>query len=128
MYSLVSWRISSRSSSTRTRARSRATSLARSSAMATSRRTRATPPRRARAAHGSLGRPAGDGRGRTCERGIEMRYEFIRFEEPQEHVAVVTLHRPERLNALHGPLLDELADAVERVERGPGIRAWILTG
>jgi len=57
-----------------------------------------------------------------------MRYEFIRFEEPQEHVALVALHRPERLNALHGPLLDELADAVDRIERSAGIRAWILTG
>ena len=57
-----------------------------------------------------------------------MRYEFIRFEEPIPHVARVTLQRPERLNALHAPLLDELAHAVGRIERGPGIRVWILTG
>jgi enoyl-CoA hydratase/carnithine racemase len=57
-----------------------------------------------------------------------MRYEFIRFEEPAPHVALVSLHRPERLNALHGPLLDELAHAVERIEREPAIRVWILTG
>jgi len=57
-----------------------------------------------------------------------MAYEFIRFEVPEPHVAVVTLHRPERLNALHGPLLDELADAVGRIDRDPEIRAWILTG
>jgi enoyl-CoA hydratase len=57
-----------------------------------------------------------------------MRYEFIRFEVPRAHVALVTLQRPERLNALHGPLLDELGDAVERIERDAAIRAWILTG
>ena len=57
-----------------------------------------------------------------------MRYEFIRFEMTQAHVALVTLQRPERLNALHGPLLDELGDAVDRIERDAGIRAWILTG
>jgi enoyl-CoA hydratase/carnithine racemase len=57
-----------------------------------------------------------------------MAYEFIRFEVPEPHVAVVTLHRPERLNALHGPLLDELAAAVAQIERDPEIRAWLLTG
>lgn len=57
-----------------------------------------------------------------------MAYEFIRFEVPEPHVAVVTLQRPERLNALHGPLLDELADAVARIDRDPEVRAWILTG
>ncbi len=57
-----------------------------------------------------------------------MTYEFIRFETPEPHVAVVTLHRPERLNALHGPLLDELSDAVARIEGDPEIRAWLLTG
>ena len=57
-----------------------------------------------------------------------MAYEFIRFELPEPHVAVVTLHRPERLNALHGPLLDELAHAVGRIDRDPEIRAWLLTG
>ena len=57
-----------------------------------------------------------------------MAYEFIRFEVPEPHVAVVTLHRPERLNALHGPLLDELADAVARIDRDPEIRVWLLTG
>jgi len=57
-----------------------------------------------------------------------MRYQSIRFEVPQAHVARVTLQRPERLNALDGPLLDELADAVDRIERDPEIRAWVLTG
>jgi enoyl-CoA hydratase/carnithine racemase len=57
-----------------------------------------------------------------------MAYEFIHFEVPEPHVAVVTLRRPERLNALHGPLLDELSDAVARIDRDPEIRVWLLAG
>jgi enoyl-CoA hydratase/carnithine racemase len=57
-----------------------------------------------------------------------MAYEFIRFEAPEPHVALVTLQRPERLNALHGPLLDELSDAVARIDRDPEIRVWLLAG
>jgi enoyl-CoA hydratase/carnithine racemase len=41
---------------------------------------------------------------------------------------VVTLRRPERLNALHGPLVDELADAVARIDGDDDIRVWLLTG
>jgi enoyl-CoA hydratase/carnithine racemase len=40
----------------------------------------------------------------------------------------VTLARPERLNALNGPLLDELADAVRRIERDSSVRVWLLAG
>ena len=35
-------------------------------------------------------------------------YEFIRVEQPEEHIAVVTLDRPDRLNALNGPMILEL--------------------
>jgi enoyl-CoA hydratase/carnithine racemase len=57
-----------------------------------------------------------------------MAYEFIHFETPEPHVTVVTLHRPERLNALHGPLLEELSDAVARIDRDPEVRVWLLAG
>lgn len=57
-----------------------------------------------------------------------MSYEFLGFERPEPHVAVVTLRRPERLNALHGPLLDELADAVARIDADDDVRVWLLTG
>ena len=57
-----------------------------------------------------------------------MTYEFIRYEVPEAHVAVVTLDRPERLNALNGPLLDELAHAVACVAADDGIRVFPLTG
>jgi len=57
-----------------------------------------------------------------------MAYEFIRFEIAEDHVAVVTLARPERLNALHGPMLDELLDAVAAIERDDAIRVFLLCG
>jgi enoyl-CoA hydratase/carnithine racemase len=53
---------------------------------------------------------------------------IVRFETPEEGIAVVTLHRPERLNALNGPLLDELARAVERVAADDAIRVFVLRG
>ena len=43
-------------------------------------------------------------------------------------VGVVTLNRPRQLNALAGPLMQELVDAVERHEVDPAIRALVLTG
>ncbi len=57
-----------------------------------------------------------------------MDFEFIRFDRPAEGVARVTLDRPKRLNALHGPLLQELVAAVQIIEEDPDIRVWILTG
>jgi enoyl-CoA hydratase/carnithine racemase len=57
-----------------------------------------------------------------------MAYEFIRYEMAAEHVAVLTLSRPERMNALNGPMLDELADAVGRIERDDAVRVYLLTG
>lgn len=57
-----------------------------------------------------------------------MVYEFIRYEEARPHVVRLVLQRPERLNALHGPLLAELADAVERIDADEEVRVWLLTG
>ena len=57
-----------------------------------------------------------------------MTYEFIRFEKPAPHVAAITLARPERLNALNGPLLDELLDAVSAIERDDDVHVFLFTG
>jgi enoyl-CoA hydratase/carnithine racemase len=57
-----------------------------------------------------------------------MEYENIRFEVVEPHIARVTLDRPDRLNALNGPLLDELIDAVERIDRDDDLYVWLLTG
>ena len=44
------------------------------------------------------------------------------------HVGIVTLNRPKQLNALAGPLLAELVDALERHDADADIRAIVLTG
>jgi enoyl-CoA hydratase len=43
-------------------------------------------------------------------------------------IAIVTLNRPEVLNALSPTLLSALCDALEALDADPGIRAIILTG
>lgn len=43
-------------------------------------------------------------------------------------VAVVTLNRPDKLNAIDIPLRLALADGIEAADRDPGIRAIVLTG
>ncbi|MDR0929947.1 MAG: enoyl-CoA hydratase/isomerase family protein [Oscillospiraceae bacterium] len=48
--------------------------------------------------------------------------------EINEHVAVLTLHRPEALNALNSALLDELLEATARIAADKNIRAVVLTG
>ncbi|MCH8189859.1 MAG: enoyl-CoA hydratase/isomerase family protein [Chloroflexi bacterium] len=57
-----------------------------------------------------------------------MSYRFIEFETVEEHIAVITLNRPERLNALNGPLLEELLSAIRTIEEDADIRVFLLTG
>lgn len=54
----------------------------------------------------------------------------VRLELPAEHphVAVVTLDRPERANALDPAMLAELADAWRRIAADDAIRCAVLTG
>src|SRR5215218_5156329 len=44
------------------------------------------------------------------------------------HVATITLNRPHRRNAVSVPMLVQLGEAIERVERDRGVRCAILTG
>jgi len=48
--------------------------------------------------------------------------------ERDGHVAVVTLNRPERLNAISGPMLEKLSDDLVELDRDAGVRAIVLTG
>jgi methylglutaconyl-CoA hydratase len=43
-------------------------------------------------------------------------------------VVVLTLNRPERRNALSGPLIDALSEALHRAELEPAVRAVVITG
>ena len=56
-----------------------------------------------------------------------MAYEFI-LTERFDGVAVITLNRPEKLNALSFPLVRELDEALTDYEVDDGIKAVILTG
>jgi enoyl-CoA hydratase len=49
-------------------------------------------------------------------------------EGPVDGVALVTIQRPDVLNALSFDLLDALADALEALDRDPRCRAIVLTG
>src|SRR5205814_8493728 len=56
-----------------------------------------------------------------------MAYEYI-LSERLDGVALITLNRPEKLNALSFPLMQELGDALTGFEEDDGIKAVILTG
>ena len=48
--------------------------------------------------------------------------------EKTEHVAVLTLNRPQKLNALNGDLRDAMLDAIADVKADDAVRAVIFTG
>lgn len=48
--------------------------------------------------------------------------------EKRGHVTLLTLNRPERLNAITFAMLDALAAALREVERDPDVRAVVVTG
>ncbi|HEV2099731.1 MAG TPA: enoyl-CoA hydratase/isomerase family protein [Stellaceae bacterium] len=56
-----------------------------------------------------------------------MAHEFI-LTESSDGVAVITLNRPEKLNALSFGLVRELDEALSEYEADDAIKAVILTG
>ncbi len=48
--------------------------------------------------------------------------------DPDDAFAILTMNRPEKLNALNLELLDALDEAVRNAQRDPDVRALILTG
>jgi len=56
-----------------------------------------------------------------------MAYEFATYEK-QGRLAIVTLNRPERLNALHPPAHFELHEIWNEFERDPEVWIGVLTG
>ncbi|WP_454730969.1 MULTISPECIES: enoyl-CoA hydratase/isomerase family protein [Cupriavidus] len=54
-------------------------------------------------------------------------YSFIEL-ETQDGIAVLTLNRPDKRNAITDDMRSELIDALERVTAERGIRALVLTG
>jgi len=56
-----------------------------------------------------------------------MGYECLIFER-DEQVAIITLNRPEKLNALNAGIRKDLRDAVTEVREDDDIRALVITG
>jgi 2-(1,2-epoxy-1,2-dihydrophenyl)acetyl-CoA isomerase len=50
------------------------------------------------------------------------------LESVSDGVALLTLNRPERLNALSGPMLDALLEALPRLASDPAVGVVVLTG
>jgi enoyl-CoA hydratase len=57
-----------------------------------------------------------------------MSYGNIRFQAENDGVALVTVNRPDKLNALNRDTMGELADAFSRVRDDAAIRGLIVTG
>jgi enoyl-CoA hydratase len=57
-----------------------------------------------------------------------MPYNHIDFEASGDGIALVTVNRPDKLNALNAALIGELDQAFRRVERDAALRGLILTG
>ena len=56
-----------------------------------------------------------------------MEFETINY-ETDENIAIITLNRPEKLNALNTTLRDELGQVCAHVYRDDDVRAVVLTG
>ena len=57
----------------------------------------------------------------------EPTYEAIRY-DTDDGVLVMTLNRPERLNAFNGQMMREMIDALERADGDDSVRAVVVTG
>jgi len=56
-----------------------------------------------------------------------MTYETIRY-DVKDGVAVMTLSRPEKLNAFTGRMMHEMIEVLDRVDADDAVRALIVTG
>ena len=56
-----------------------------------------------------------------------MPYSTLLF-ELRDPIAIVTVNRPEKLNALNAAVIAELGDVADRIGKDPAIRGMILTG
>src|SRR4051794_17198338 len=57
-----------------------------------------------------------------------MPYSSILFQVEESGIALLTVNRPEKLNALSSVVIDELGEAFARVASDPAIRAVIVSG
>ena len=57
-----------------------------------------------------------------------MGYQTLRYEKPEDGIAIVTLDRPQRLNAINGALLRDLDAVLGEIEKDDAVRAFLITG
>ncbi|HML20818.1 MAG TPA: enoyl-CoA hydratase-related protein [Aggregatilinea sp.] len=57
-----------------------------------------------------------------------MDEQVVLVERPADGVGLVRLNRPRALNALNGPLMYALMDALDAMDRDPAIRCMVITG
>ena len=48
--------------------------------------------------------------------------------EVEDSVATITLNRPDRLNAISGPMLESISEALKAADADTGVRVIVLTG
>lgn len=56
-----------------------------------------------------------------------MAYETIKYEK-EDHVAIVTLNRPHRLNSMSPQLVNELVQVIDEIDKDDNVRCFIITG
>ena len=54
--------------------------------------------------------------------------EFMRLERPRDGVGVLTLNRPDRLNALSWPMVDEYLETLRTLGEDTSLRVLVITG
>lgn len=57
-----------------------------------------------------------------------MSYSHILFERTDDAIALLTINRPQKLNALNQAVIEELDEAFRKAAESPGIKGLILTG
>ena len=55
-------------------------------------------------------------------------FKTIKIEERRDGISIITLNRPERLNAINFEMMEELIDYISLLENNFEIRVVILTG
>jgi enoyl-CoA hydratase len=57
-----------------------------------------------------------------------MSFQFLSFEPDADGLALITINRPEKLNALNQTVISELGEAFRMAREDPSVKALILTG
>ena len=57
-----------------------------------------------------------------------MPYKKLLYEKSAEGIATITLHRPEKLNALDMGLLQDIRDVLDEIQADDEVRVVVVTG